>query len=619
MIAGPVVNTDNSCTFSVWAPEKKQVFLHIVHPFDRELMMRKNDEGYFSVTVDEVHDGCRYFIRTGKQDLPDPGSHYQPGGVHGPSQVVDHSIFNWTDLDWKSIPVRELVFYEVHTGTFTTEGTFEAMIPLLPEIRNTGFNAIELMPVAQFPGSRNWGYDGVYPYSVQNSYGGPEGLKKLVNACHSEGIAVFLDVVYNHLGPEGNYFSSFGPYFTSKYRIPWGDAINLDDAWSDGVRDYFSDNPAFWFRNYHIDGIRADAIHMIFDSGAVNFWELTKGKVEKEEERQGRKFCLIAEADYNSPRVISPAGSGGYGFDALWLDDFHHALYVLLHREGRSRYEDFGALEQLAKAYTDGFVHSGEMVRFRKKRHGASSAGLPGDRFVVFNQNHDQVGNRVGGERLPSLVGYDQVRQASAAIILSPYIPLFFMGEEYGEDNPFFYFVSHSDEELVNSVREGRKKEFESFKWETEPPDPQDEYTFKQSGIDWNKRYSGKHLAILEWNRTLLELRRNHQSLRNFSKDGVFVYLFGQEGFGLLRKSSDEKEMILCIFNISEREIPIEMPAIAERWKKLIDSNDDKWREETVNEAEGTSAPAEIKASDMLTCHVGSTLVYCSLKQMYHT
>jgi maltooligosyltrehalose trehalohydrolase len=616
MKAGPVVNTDNCCTFWVWAPEKEQVFLHIVHPFDRELKMKKNNEGYFSVAVDEVHDGCRYFFRPGKEDLPDPGSHYQPGGVHGPSQVVDHSIFNWTDLDWKGIPLKELVFYEVHTGTFTPEGTFEAIIPLLPEIRDSGFNAIELMPVAQFPGSRNWGYDGVYPYSVQNSYGGPEGLKKLVDACHSEGIAVFLDVVYNHLGPEGNYFSSFGPYSTSKYKIPWGDAINLDDAWSDGVREYFSDNPAFWFRNYHIDGIRADAIHMIYDSGAVNFWELTMRKVEEEEEKQGRKFCLIAEADYNSPKVISPAVSGGYGFDALWLDDFHHALYVLLHREGRSRYEDFGALEQLAKAYTDGFVHSGEYVKFRKKRHGASSAGLPGDRFVVFNQNHDQVGNRVGGERLPVLVGYDQVRQASAAIILSPYIPLFFMGEEYGEENPFFYFVSHSNEELIYSVREGRKIEFESYNWDREPPDPQDEYTFKRSMIEWDKRYSGRHRLILEWNRELLRLRRSQRSLRNFSKDGVFVYLFGQEGLGLLRKSSDESEMILCIFNISEREISIEMPAIAAKWNILIDSNDEKWKEDTVNEALKYPSPAEIKAGDMITCHAGSTLVYCNLKQM---
>jgi maltooligosyltrehalose trehalohydrolase len=618
MRAGPVVNTDNCCTFWVWAPEKEQVFLHIVHPFDRELKMKKNDEGYFSVSVDEVHDGCRYYLRPGKQDLPDPGSHYQPGGVHGPSQVVDHSIFNWTDLDWNGIPVGELVFYEVHTGTFTPEGTFEAIIPLLPEIRETGFNAIELMPVAQFPGSRNWGYDGVYPYSVHNSYGGPEGLKKLVNACHSEGIAVFLDVVYNHLGPEGNYFSSFGPYFTSKYKIPWGDAINLDDDWSDGVRDYFSDNPVFWFRNYHIDGIRADAIHMIYDSGAVNFWELTNAKVAEEEEKQGRKFHLIAEADYNSPRVISPAASGGYGFDALWLDDYHHALYVILHREGRSRYEDFGTLEQLAKAYTDGFVHSGELVKFRKKKHGASSAGLPGDRFVVFNQNHDQVGNRVGGERLPVLVGYDQVRQASAAIILSPYIPLFFMGEEYGEDNPFFYFVSHSDEELINSVREGRKKEFESYNWDREPPDPQDESTFKQSMIDWNKRYSGRYRLILDWNRELLHLRRNYKSLRNFSKDGVFVYLFGQKGLGLLRKSSDEKEMILCLFNFSEQEFSIEMP-VAANWEKLIDSNDDKWIEEPDNEGEGMKAPAKIKGADMLTCHAGSTLVYCNSKQMYHT
>lgn len=612
MKTGPVLNNDNSCTFHVWAPEKEEVILHIVHPFDKEFRMKKGDEGYFSLRVDDIHDGCRYYYNPGcEKDLPDPGSHYQPGGVHGPSQVIDHSSFQWTDNDWKGTPLKELVFYELHTGTFTPEGTFEAVIPMLHEIKDTGFTAIEIMPVCQFPGSRNWGYDGVYPYSVQNSYGGPDGLKKLVDACHAAGLSVFLDVVYNHMGPEGNYFSLFGPYFTKKYQVPWGDAINMDDEWSNGVRDFFSCNPCFWFSNFHIDGIRADAIHAIFDSGAVHFWEVVVKRINELEEKLGRRFYMIAESDLNSPRVIKPVESGGFGFDAQWLDDFHHVLYVILHREGKSRYEDFGSLEQLAKSYSDGFVHSGEFVRFRKRNYGASSAGIPGDKFVVFNQNHDQIGNRVMGERLTSLVSFDKLMQASAAILLSPYLPLMFMGEEYGEDNPFLYFVNHSDEELVQAVREGRKKEFSSFRWEVEPPDPQDESTFSESIIDWNKRYSGKYRTMLEWNMKLLRIRKNHPAMRNFSKDGVFVYLSGQDGLGLVRRSEDKKNALVCFMNVSDKEISFTMPPLDATWEKIIDSSSSEWREDNTDNA-GNVIPGKAGPGETIKCAPGTTIVFSS-------
>src|SRR5690606_29059914 len=419
------------------------------------------------------------------------------------------------DQNWKGIPFADLVLYELHVGTFTEPGTFEAIIPRLKELAETGINAIELMPVSQFPGHRNWGYDGVYPYAVQNSYGGPNGLKKLVNACHHRGIAVFLDVVCNHLGPEGNYFGKFGPYFTEKYTTPWGSAINFDGKWSDGVREYFANNALHWFEHYHIDGLRCDAVHETYDMGAVNFWELTHDKVKALGQRLGRHLHLVAESDLNSPRVVMPPEVGGWGFAAQWLDDFHHSSYVLLDKSGKSRYGDFGRMDQLAKAIKEGFVHSGEYVNFRKRKHGASSAGLPGDKFVAFHQNHDQVGNRAGGERLGMLVGFERVKLAAALLMLSPYVPMLFMGEEYGDPSPFFYFVSHSDPELIQAVREGRKKEFAAYHGNAELRDPQEEETFRESILQWKLRMRGKHSVLRNWYATLITLRKTLPALRS--------------------------------------------------------------------------------------------------------
>lgn len=596
---GPHIIADNNCLFSVWAPEKEAMTLHIIHPEEKQIAMQKDEEGYFTCMVENTTAGCRYFYKPdGVTDLPDPGSAYQPEGVHGPSQVIDHTSFKWSDKSWHGLPLKDLIFYEIHVGTYTPEGTFEAIIPHLDDLASIGINAIELMPVCQFPGTRNWGYDGVFPYSVQNSYGGPDGLKRLVDSCHNAGIAVFLDVVYNHLGPEGNYFSMFGPYFTGKYRVPWGDAINLDEAWSDGVREFFSCNPCYWFSNYHIDGLRVDAIHMIYDSGAVNFWTLVREKTDLLQQISGRKYLLIAESDLNSPRVVKPVEYGGYGFDSQWLDDFHHALYVLLDTKGKSRYEDYGRIEQLAKAYTDGFVHSGEFVRFRKRKHGASSSGIPGDKFVVFNLNHDQAGNRVNGERLSILVDLELQKVASAALFLSPYIPLLFMGEEYGEDNPFYYFVSHSDEKLIKAVREGRRREFEEYKWQSEPPDPQDESTFINSKIDRSKRFSDKYRTIYDWNKKLIRLRQTSQALKNINKDGLFIYINHNQGFILLRKNEDGNDCLLSFFNFSKEEITFQVPSYSGSWYKILDSS------------EKNLSPAEIMDKNNLTTHAGSVIVY---------
>jgi maltooligosyltrehalose trehalohydrolase len=563
----------NKRTFTVWAPEKETMVLHLVYPTEQQLPMQKGARGYFSVTVPDAEPGCRYyFIPEGEEDTPDPRSHYQPEGVHGPSEVVDHEAYAWQDVEWKGLPFKDLVFYELHVGSCTPEGTFEAMIPLLDDLVDTGINAIELMPVNQFPGARNWGYDGVYPYAVQNSYGGPEGLKKLVDACHQKGIAVFLDVVYNHLGPEGNYLARFGPYFTGKYHTPWGDAINFDGEWSDEVKEYFAGNMLYWFTHYHIDGLRADAVHEVYDRGTPHFWPFCQQQVHQLQQSLGRPLYLVAESDLNSPHVVKQPAAGGWGFHAQWLDDFHHALYVLLDKKGKKYYEDFGRMQQLVKSFKEGFVHSGEYVAFRKRRHGASSAGISGDHFLVFNQNHDIIGNRPGGERWSVLLSFEQLKLAAAAVLLSPYVPLLFMGEEYGEEAPFYFFADHSDESLRASLREGRKKEFEAFHWDKEPPDALEEAVFQQCKLQWQKRSEGRHKLLLNWHKQLIALRRSHPLLSNLDKNNIYITQLGEEGFVLHRQDDRGLQHLLCLFNFSDRALAYTLPPQTNGWRRLLDS-----------------------------------------------
>ena len=608
-IAGAWCSEEGVCRFKVWAPLRSRMALRLLDQKSSSVEMRKDGSGYFVAEVTAAP-GTKYlYVPDEEKSYPDPASQFQPDGVHGPSQIVAHNNYKWNDDSWRGIPLRELVLYELHVGTFTPEGTFDAIIPRLDALSELGVNAIELMPVAQFPGNRNWGYDGAFPYAVQNSYGGPEGLKRLVNACHQKRIAVFLDVVYNHMGPEGNYLAQFGPYFTNQYCTPWGDAINFDGEWSDGVKDYFINNVLFWFEVYHIDGLRLDAIHTIFDANAVSFWDLLYERRRLLEQKLGRHLYLTAESDLNSPKVVKAPEVGGYGFDAQWLDDFHHSLYVILHRKGRERYEDFGAMEQLAKAYTDGFVHSGEYVKFRKRRHGISSAGVPADRFIVFNQNHDQVGNRVKGERLCMLVDTERVKLAAAAVLLSPYIPMLFMGEEYADESPFFYFVSHSDEELVKAVREGRKKEFEDFKGEGEPLDAQDEETYRKSRLQWNKRGAGKHMLVLDWHRQLIALRRSHPVLRNFCKNDIRATVIDEHGLVLHRQTEGGLQHLLCLFNFSDGVLHYTLPANTQEWEKILDSKQDRWME---HGAEGLPAPGKIMAGQQCVMQPCSVVVYGS-------
>ncbi len=570
---------NNKCSFTVWAPEKERMTLHIVHPTEQKVQMKKDAEGYFTTEVGTpVGTRYLYLIDDAEKGLPDPASQFQPEGVHGPSEVIDHTTYKWNDSNWKPIPFEEIILSELHIGTFTEEGTFESAIEKLDLLKEVGINAIENMPIAQFPGNRNWGYDGVYPYSVQNSYGGPEGLKKLVDACHQKGIAVFLDVVYNHQGPEGNYIEQFAPYFTDHYKTLWGKAINYDGEWADGVRDFYSDNAVYWLKNFHIDGLRFDAIHAIFDFGAVHFWEVVHEKIKKLEKANNRMYHTIAESDLNAPRVIHSVENNGYGFTAQWLDDFHHAIYVLMDKEGNERYHGFNGMKQLAKGYSEGFVHSGEFVSFRKRKYGKSAAGIPGNKFLAFINNHDQSGNRIDGARLGSMIDLDQSKIATAMLLLSPYVPMLFMGEEYGDESPFYYFISHSDPNLIKAVQEGRKNEFKQYiKPGQEFPDPQSEEIFDQSKLKWEKRTSGKHQVILNWHKELIKLRQTHPALRNFSKESVVAEVLQEDGIILHRKDESGKKELIALMNVSESPLSYFLPCNNGTWKKLLDSTEKQW------------------------------------------
>jgi maltooligosyltrehalose trehalohydrolase len=496
--------------------------------------------------------------------------------VHGPSEVVDPH-FEWHDDKWFGIPIENYIIYELHVGTFTPEGTFEAVISHLDELAATGFTAIELMPVAQFPGARNWGYDGVYPFAVQDSYGGPAGLKKLVDACHVRGIAAILDVVYNHLGPEGNYLPQFAPYFTDRYKTPWGSALNFDDAHSDEVRNFFISNAVEWIRDYHFDALRLDAVHAILDHSALNFLEELADAVHGLGTLLNRRVYAIAESALNDTRVTRPAELGGYGLDAQWNDDFHHSLHTLLTREREGYYIDFGDFQHMAQAFSEGFVYSGRYSVTRGRRHGNSSRGVPSVKFVVFAQNHDQIGNRMMGERLGQLVSFEACKLASSIVLLSPFVPLMFMGDEYGEIAPFQYFVSHSDPQLIDAVRRGRKGEFSSFQWKGEPPDPQDENTFKRSRLDHLLKTGGeRHRALLEFHKELIRLRKSLPALYSLSKDKMDVISLERERVLAVRRWNGSSET-LAIFNFNDHETRPFQNIPYGIWRKRLDSSDSRW------------------------------------------
>jgi maltooligosyltrehalose trehalohydrolase len=517
---GAVGLPDGSARWRVWAPRARRVDLVLFDNGRRvALPMAPEDYGYFRRDEAAVAEGRRYaYSLDGGPDRPDPASLWQPDGVHRPSAVLRPGHFAPPVSGWRGVTREEVVFYELHVGTFTPEGTFDAVIPRLDALRELGVTAVELMPVAQFPGGRNWGYDGVHPYAPQNSYGGPHGLRRLVNACHARGLAIFLDVVYNHFGPEGNYVNEFGPYFTDRYKTPWGAAVNYDDSGCDAVRDFVLDNVRLWVGVYGFDGLRLDAVHAIYDSSPRHILREIKEAADAAAAAQGRRAEVIAESDLNDVRLLLPPGGGGCGLDAQWSDDFHHAIHAYLTGERQGYYADFGPAEDFPRLLRETFLHAGTYSRHRGRRHGASAGGLPGDRFVIGVQNHDQIGNRARGDRLDALVSPPARRLAASLLLLAPHLPLLFMGEEYGEEAPFPFFCSFEDAQLVESVRRGRRREFAAFAWQGEVPDPQAEATFAAAKLSWSWPEGTRRAGLRRLYGDLLAARRSWPPLRDFAR-----------------------------------------------------------------------------------------------------
>lgn len=545
-----------------------------------EVRLSSGERGYFKGNVEGASAGDRYFYTLDREEYyPDPASRFQPEGVHGPSLIVDPAQFPWSDREWRGIDLGGFIIYELHTGVFTKEGTFDAVITRLDYLADLGITAIELMPIAQFPGMRDWGYDGTYPFAPQNTYGGPDGLKKLINSAHAKGLSVILDAVYNHLGPEGNYLHKFGPYFTAECRTPWGDAVNFGGPHSDEVRNYFICNALYWIHEYHIDALRIDAVHGIFDFSARHFLEELQEAVRLNSRDLNRNVFLIAESDLNDVRIIRPVEAGGYGIDAQWNDDFHHSLHTLLTGENSGYYEDFGSIGDLAKALREGFVYSGRYSEFRKRRHGNSSIGRPAVQFVVYSQSHDHVGNRAAGDRLSTTLPFEKLKLAAGVVLLSPYIPLLFMGEEYGETAPFQYFTNYGDDSVAAAVRKGRKEAFSSFGWRSDIPDPQNEETFLNSKLTEGLCEHGRHKVLFEFYRILIRMRKEIPALAIHDKESMEIKC-SDEGKTLSVRRWAGADEVFIFYNFGNKAVVLKSLPFEGHWDKLLESSSERWRED---------------------------------------
>jgi maltooligosyltrehalose trehalohydrolase len=564
--------------------------------------MERDPLGYFRAVVDGVEPGCRYLYRLdGGETRPDPASRFQPDGVHAASQVSDPTAFRWTDQSWKGVALRETVFYEVHVGTHTRGGTLTALLPHLDRLADLGITTIELMPLSQFPGGRNWGYDGVFPFALQNSYGGVADLQEFVNAAHAKKLAVCLDVVYNHLGPEGNYLNEYGPYFTDFYHTPWGSALNFDGRQSDDVRHFFMESALYWLEHFHIDALRLDAVHSIYDASANPFLAELSNQVRDLSKRLGREIVLIAESDLNDARVVLPTGTEaeGLGMGGQWSDDFHHSLHTLLTGENAGYYADFGTIHHLAKTISNGWYYDGIYAPHRERRHGNSPRKLEPKQFVVCIQNHDQVGNRALGDRISQLTDFEGLKLVAGVTTLSPFTPLLFMGEEYGEKAPFQYFTSHGDPALVEAVRKGRQAEFSNFGWKGEIPDPQSEATFERSRLDHSLAAQEPHRTLWLFYIQLLEYRRTRR-LGNVKPSAVeelrsAVLVLRDVGAG----------RVATIFHFGESPTKLSFHLSPGSWTKQIDSADPKW-------SGPLASPERIEGGDavQLTLQPRSFVVY---------
>ena len=504
--------------FKVWAPNAPKIGVKI--GATTYSMNGPSEHGWWSASVREAVVGTDYGFVMGDDPKawPDPRSEWQPEGVHGLSRVYDQKAFAWSDKDWNAPALSHAVIYELHVGTFTPEGTFDSAIEKLGYLVELGITHVELMPVAAFPGGQGWGYDGAALFAVTQQYGGPDGLKRLVDACHTRGLAVLLDVVYNHFGPVGNYSGKYGPYITERHHTPWGGAINFEGEGSDEVRRFFCDNALMWMRDYHIDGLRLDAVHEYVDRSAIHFMEQLSMEVKALSAVLGRRLVLIAESDLNDPRVVTSPEVGGYGMDAQWSDDFHHALFAVLTEgsEGKGYYSDFGTFEKLAKALAKNFVQDGSYSKYRGRLHGRPADDLSPHHFLGYIQNHDQVGNRAVGDRLDQTVGMDRAKVAAAIVLTAPFIPMIFQGEEFAASSPFQYFADHEDPEMAKAVKKGRQGEFAAFGWRPEDiPDPESVETFLRSKLDWGEVHEGRHEEMLDWYCRLIALRRGSLALND--------------------------------------------------------------------------------------------------------
>jgi maltooligosyltrehalose trehalohydrolase len=581
-----------SCEFTVWAPNHKKVQLTL-DDGKRQIPMKSLENGDWKTRVEPIEPYTTYMYQLNSQPpKPDPASHFQPNGVFGSSMVVDHEAFNWTDTDWRGLELKDLIFYELHVGTFTPEGTFKAMLKRIKELADLGINAVELMPIAQFSGQRGWGYDGVFPFAVQNTYGTPDELKTLINECHRQGVAVFADTVYNHIGPEGNCLNDYAPYFATSRMTTWGPTLNLDGPSSGGVRNYFLENTLHWLRDYHLDGVRLDSILWMHDSSPKHFLQELNQTVHAHAKEANRRLHMIAETGFNEPKVLTPAIQGGWGFDGQWLDDFQHSLFSQLTGEKRSYYSNFTEFEHFIDTLIYAYVYVGKDQAFRRRRPDESYKWISAWQLVVFCQNHDQVGNRLLGDRLTSLAGLEASKVAAGLVLLSPYVPLLFMGEEYGETAPFLFFSSYSGKELATAIREGRRKEFAEFNWQGGVPDPQSIESFNRSKISWQRRYEGEGKKIVAYYKALIQLRkkvppfqpaenRNIKSIQN--RQGKVLFIEKIRG--------ESKAAVLA--NLGREEQRIEFQT-GESYFKVLDSTDALWG------GQGAVLPAKFEPSGVM-------------------